>query len=282
MKATMKKMFAMALALCLALCCLTACGKADKGDVLTVATSPDFAPMEFVDVSKTGQDQYVGFDISLAKYIADELGMTLEIKPMSFDACQTAVSTGSVDLAISGFSWKEDRAENYNLSDYYYAGDNEVEQVVITLKENEGKYTTADSMAGMDVAAQTASLQEELCQNQLTGSNLIVVGDLTTALMQLKNGDFPFLAVAKGQADVFIANDPDVALSGFSFEVDPKYVGNVVMLQKGNDEMTQKVNDILAKAYDEGLYATWYADAQVAAGTADAQEVSFDDEGNAG
>ena len=34
--------------------------------VLTVALSPDFSPMEFVDSSKTGQDQYVGFDITLA------------------------------------------------------------------------------------------------------------------------------------------------------------------------------------------------------------------------
>ena len=47
--------------------------------------------MEFVDTSKSGQEQYVGFDVTLANYIADELGMTLEIKPMSFDACQTAV-----------------------------------------------------------------------------------------------------------------------------------------------------------------------------------------------
>ncbi len=39
--------------------------------VLTVALSPDFSPMEFVDSSKTGQDQYVGFDVTLAKYLAD-------------------------------------------------------------------------------------------------------------------------------------------------------------------------------------------------------------------
>ena len=85
----MKKFFALMLALVMALS-LVACGsKADttaddtaaaepanalekiKADgVLTVALSPDFSPMEFVDSSKTGQDQYVGFDITLAKYIA--------------------------------------------------------------------------------------------------------------------------------------------------------------------------------------------------------------------
>lgn len=128
----MKKFFALMLALVMALS-LVACGsKADttaddtaaaesanalekiKADgVLTVALSPDFSPMEFVDSSKTGQDQYVGFDITLAKYIAENLGVELVIEPMGFDASQTAVYTGSVPMSISGYSWTEDRAENY-------------------------------------------------------------------------------------------------------------------------------------------------------------------------
>ena len=86
--------------------------------------------MEFVDASKSGQDQYVGFDVSLAKYIAEYIGVDLSIEAMNFDACQTAVYTASVPMAISGFSWTEERAENYNISDYYYAGDNETEQVL--------------------------------------------------------------------------------------------------------------------------------------------------------
>ena len=92
------------------------CKKEAKKTSLTVAISPDFAPMEFVDTSKTGQDQYVGFDITLANYLAQELGLTLEIKPMSFDACQTAVQLGSVDMSISGFSWTAEREENGNAS----------------------------------------------------------------------------------------------------------------------------------------------------------------------
>ena len=76
----------------------------DSG-VLTVALSPDFSPMEFVDSSKTGQEQYVGFDVMLAQFIAEELGVKLEIQAMSFDACQTAVSTAS-GLSMSTVVWK--------------------------------------------------------------------------------------------------------------------------------------------------------------------------------
>ena len=107
--------------------------------VLYVTLSPDFAPMEFVDSSKDGQEQYVGFDVTLAKYIADYIGVDLVIEPMSFDACQTAVYTGSVPMSISGYSWTEERGENYEISDYYYAGDNETEQVILIKKTDADK-----------------------------------------------------------------------------------------------------------------------------------------------
>ena len=251
-------------------------------ETLKVAVSPDFAPMEFVDSSKKGQDSYVGFDIFLAKYIAEGMGKELEIVPMSFDACQVAVEVGSVDMSISGFSWTAKRAENYNMSDYYYAGDNETEQTIVTTKANEGKFTSAADFSGKKIAAQTASLQLDLCKEQLPADcEIVEVGDLTTAFLQLQNGDFDGIAVAVGQAKVFISNNAETtALSGFDFEVDPKSVGNVVLMPKGADELTAKVNEILAKAYNEGLYEKWYADALELSGVETAQEVSYDDDGN--
>ena len=127
---------------------LSAVGCKKQTKKLTVAMSPDFAPLEFVDTSKSGQEQYVGFDVTLANYLAKELGMELEIKPMSFDACMTAVQLGSVDMAISGFSWKPDRAENFLLSDYYIAGDNETQQSVITVKAKENTCATQADFSG--------------------------------------------------------------------------------------------------------------------------------------
>lgn len=63
---------------------------------LIVATSPDFAPQEFIDDSKKGQEQYVGSDILMAQYIADQLGVELEIQAMDF-----AMVLSSVDLGES-------------------------------------------------------------------------------------------------------------------------------------------------------------------------------------
>ena len=277
----MKKIFALLLAaLLLAVCCFGGCAK-KQAATLTVAISPDFAPMEFVDTSKTGQDQYVGFDISLAKYLAQEMGRTLVLKPMSFDACQAAVQTGSVDMSISGFSYTAERAENYNLSDYYYAGDNETEQAIITTKDNEGKWTKAEDFAGLTVGAQTASLQMNLCNEQLPDTVTIKeFSDLGTAVEALRNGNIDALAVAKGNGDAILASNDALAFTGFEFEVDESAENNVILLKKGDDALTKQVNEILAKAYAAGLYGGWYEEAEVQAGIKTAAEVSYDDQGN--
>lgn len=288
----MKKKFVWLLVLAMILGCLAGCGNgsgsggsAAAGGIqtttqgkLTVATSPDFAPMEFVDASKSGQDQYVGFDITLAKYIAQEMGLELVISPMDFNACQAAVSTGSVDMAISGFSWMPEREENYNLSDTYHAGDNEDGQTTVCLASAGDKYKDAPSVEGLKVGVQGASLQEYLAKDQLPNAEVVVFQDLTTGAMQLRNGDFDIMACADGNADAIIAANSDLALTGFDFEVDPKFTDNLILLKKGNDELTQKVNEILAKAVKEDLYPGWYAEAKQLANTG--TEISYDENGN--
>lgn len=245
---------------------------------LTVAISPDFAPMEFVDASKDGQDKYVGFDPTLARYLADEMGLELVISPMSFDACQTAVSMGQVDMAISGFSWTADREKNYNMSDTYHAGDNEDGQTIICMKDAGDKYKDAPNVEGLKAGAQGASLQEIMVKEQLPNAELVSYGDITTGVMQLRKGDFDVMAVADGNAEAIIAANPDVALAGFDFEVDEKYTDNLILLQKGNDALTEKTNEILAKAKAADLYPGWYDEAKALANIG--TEVSYDDQGN--
>ena len=244
--------------------------------VLTVALSPDFSPMEFVDASKSGQDQYVGFDVSLAKYIAEYIGVDLSIEAMNFDACQTAVYTASVPMAISGFSWTEERAENYNISDYYYAGDNETEQVLLIRSADADKYKAAEDFAGLDVGAQNASLQMQLVTEQLTDANPITIGDIGTGVLELQNGNIEALAVAKGNAEMIISSNPDLVICSWEFDVKAEYEANVVLVTKGEDELLAVVNEALAKAYADGLYGEWYDAAVELAKSESATEVSVD------
>ena len=221
-----------------------------EAGVITVALSPDFAPMEFVDSAKEGQDQYVGFDVTLAKYIAEQLGVKLDIQAMSFDACQTAVSMGSVDMSISGYSWTETRAENYELSDYYYAGENETKQVILIKAEDYDKFKGPEDFAGLDVGAQNASLQMDLVTAQLPDAKPYPIGEIGVGVMELQSGNISALAVADG---------------------------NVIMIHKGNTALLAAVNEVLAKAYSEGLYGGWYTEAKEMAGLPTAEEVTIED-----
>ena len=234
--------------------------------------------MEFVDSSKSGQDQYVGFDVFLAKYLAEYLGVELEIQAMSFDACQTAVALDSVDMSISGYSWTETRAENFELSDYYYAGENETEQVLLIRAADAEKYTKAEDFDGVDVGAQNASLQMQLVTEQLPNAKPYTIGEIGVGVLELQSGNIEALAVADGNGTQIIANNPDLVKCAWEFEVKAEYEANVIMMHKGETALLAVVNEALAKAYEGGMYGPWYDEALEIAATASAIEVSVEDE----
>jgi len=248
---------------------------------LVVAMSPDFAPMEFVDLSRNGDEQYVGYDVLLAKYIANHLDKKLVIKPMSFDAVMTAVSTGNADLGISGFSWTAERAENYFITDWYEAGENETEQIVITTKENEGKFKEAANFDGLKVGAQGGSLQELLVKEQLTGAECVLMTDLNDLCTALLTGKIDALAVAQGNGESFIsANEGKLVDTGFKFEIDEKYKNNVVLINKDNTELGEKVNEVIAQQKKDDVADAWYEAAQMLGNIKTVDELGYDDQGN--
>jgi polar amino acid transport system substrate-binding protein len=177
-------------------------------------------------------------------------------------------------MSISGFSWSDEREHNFNLSDYYYAGHNEDAQVLITLAENAGRFASAGDLVGARIGAQKSSIQRDLTVDQLSDSELIQFTNLDDAVNLLLQGEFDCIAVADGNADAIIASHPEIIKSGFRFEITEKQIGNIILLRKGSDELTELVNNILKKA--EMYYETWYADARATAGI----ETSYDDEGN--
>lgn len=265
------------LSLLLALVLVLLCG-CTRPETLRVAMSPDFAPMEFVDATKNGQDRFVGFDVSLAEYLAQGLGMELELVPMSLQACQDAVAEGTVDLSISGFSWMPDRAARFNLSDPYHAGDNSARQVLVTTADKSGSFGTAVNLRSCRIGVQTASLQEWLVREQLPGAKAVPFDDIDSGVALLKSGDLDALALAEGNADALICADDMLCKTGFCFELTEVLLDNLILLQKGNDELTESVNALLRNAAEAGYYEQWYAEALEKAGVG--VEIHYDDEGN--
>ena len=134
----------------------------EKG-VLTIATSPDYPANEFIDENGT----VYGNEMMLAKYVADCLGVKLQIETMDFNAVLTAVDTGKVDLAFSGFGWKKDRAEAFELS-IGYVGDDEVTfHTLIVPADQKDNYKTLEDFVGKHIMAQASSLQQMYVEDQI-------------------------------------------------------------------------------------------------------------------
>lgn len=94
--------------------------------------------------------------------------------------------------------------------------------------------------------------------------------------MELKAGNIEALAVAKGNADMIVNANPDLVICEFQFEVKAEYEANVILMTKGETELLEAVNAALAKAYEAGLYGTWY-DAAVELGKSEnAKELTLD------
>ena len=127
---------------------------------IEVCTEPYFAPNEFIDSSKTGQDQYVGYDMELAKYIADDIGVELRIGPLEFSAVLAGIAEGKYDLAISALAYSPARAEAMAMSKgYWFGGDG---YGFMIREENKGKIETIDDLKNVVVVTQSGSVQEAM------------------------------------------------------------------------------------------------------------------------
>ena len=220
--------------------------------VITMATSPDFAPYEFEDVS-SGETTYAGADIELGKYIAEKLGVELQIEAMDFNACQGAVSMGSVDMSISGFAYTEERAENMGISDGYNISDEG--QGIIVLKERADELSNAEAFSGLTLAVQNASLQQQLRNEQLPDSKEEIVTSLNDGVMMLITGKIDGLICAVPTAEQYCVNYPELAVSEWKFDYQSQ--GTRILVPKGEDELLEAINEIIAEVNESGIYQEW-------------------------
>ena len=263
----MKKIFAMVLALAMILSC-AACGGSSKAkdDLLEeiksqgyieLCTEPYFAPYEFVDPSKTGDAQYVGVDIEIAKYIAEKIGVELRIVPLDFTAVLAGIADGKYDIAISAIAYSPSRAEAMRLSNVYKNSSGGYG--FLTRTEDAGKYNSVEDLKDAVVITQSGSVQEALYnQNVKACKEFKLVANMTDG----------YLAVAEGKADVCICSaesaqlyadaNGGLAVPEFRFEVDPNMNGTVVAMPlKGSESLLELVNEAIAELNAQGKIDQW-------------------------
>ncbi len=268
-----KRITALVLALVFALA-LTACGGGSKAEqpanrleaikargYIEVCTEPYFAPYEFIDSSKQGDEQYVGMDIEIAKYIAEKLGVELRLVPLEFSAVLASVTEGKYDLAISALAYSPARAESMNLSKGYRFDENETSNYGFLVREEDAdKYPTAESFADAVLVTQSGSVQEGFVKDQIPAcKEFKVVSSMTDGFLMVKEGKADACACDINNGQLYADANGGLAIANeFRFAIDESTQGTRVGIPLGETELTDFVNQCIDELLAEGKTNQWY------------------------
>ena len=276
---SMKKWIVLTLALALALSLFAGCGKsadADETDYasmsieelkpllktvtdgkLTVATSPDFAPYEFYSIDENENPTLAGFDIALAQYIADYLGLELEIIPMDFDGTLSELSAKKVDLALSGYSPDPAREDKMDFSDIYYVGG----QSFVTVQDKADSFSALAeaNKAEYQIGAQLGSIQADLAKEITPDADIVELSKVTDIIAELLSGKLDGAFIETVVAEAYAKNYPELCVK---FAVQE---GSVVGVSKDNGALLAAVNLAIAAAKEDGSMDEFVAEANTLA-----------------
>lgn len=223
-----------------------------KAGVLKLATG-NYKPFEFRD-SKT--NELVGYDIDVAKRVADKLGVKLKAVDMDFPAIIPSVQKGDYDLAIAAMYDTEERRKAVDMTDSYM----NTGMVLVTLANNSTFHTLAD-LNGKRVGVKASATSEKVANDAKTKNGytyeVVSYKDTTGCIADLEAGRVD--AVVNDQLNQLEINktDPKIKIVGKPFTTS-KLAGAV---KKGNESLLKVVNETIQEMEKDGsaqkLYDKW-------------------------
>ena len=257
----MKRNIALVLALVMLVGCLfVGCGKTSEPEsgrkVLRVAMECAYAPYNWTQNTdangavpiKDSNAYAYGYDIMMAKKIAEALDMDLEVYKQDWDSLGPAVIAGTGDCVIAGQSITSERLESVDFSEpYYYAS-------IVTLTKADGKYADAASVADLAGATCTSQINTVWydCLDQIPNANKLPAQETAgNAIVAVTSGKVDLMVTDEPTALAACAADPSLKLLNFSgtdgdFEVSEEEINIGISMQKGNTELKDAINGVLA------------------------------------
>lgn len=223
--------------------------------VLKVAMECSYAPYNWTQptdengaVPISGSSDYAyGYDVMMAKYVAEKLGLELEIVKLDWDSLVSAVVSGTVDCVIAGQSITSDRLEVVDFTTpYYYAS-------IITLVKADGPYAEAKGVADLDGATCTSQLSTvwyDTCIPQIPNVNKLPAQESAPAmLVALNAGKCDAVVTDMPTGMAALVAYPDFKLLDFSgtdddYEVSEEEINIGISVQKGSP-LTARLNEAL-------------------------------------
>ena len=256
----MKKITALILSLML-MFSLTACGGNDTANndekVLRVAMECGYAPYNWTQSTDANgavqiadsKDYAYGYDVMMAKKIADELGYELQIVKLDWESLIPAVQSGDVDCVIAGQSITSERLEEVDFTEpYYYAS-------IVTLTKQDSPYANAKGVQDLAYGTCTSQLNTvwyDVCLPQIPGANIQTAQESAPAmLVALESGAVDYVVTDMPTAMAACAAYDDMVLLDFSdsddnFQVSDEEINIGISLKKGNTELKDAIDGVLA------------------------------------
>ncbi len=252
----MKKIVSMLLTAAMLLT-LGACGgekqTADNGDVLKVGMECNYAPYNWSQAEGTEDTVAIsnvdnmftnGYDVQVAKKIADSMGKKLEIYSYEWDSLIPAVQSGNLDMIIAGMSPTAERKEKIDFSDNYYTSN----LVVIAKKGNLADVKTIADLDGKKIAAQSGTSHFDALSTQ-TKAQVSEMADFSMMLIALGAGTIDGYVAEEPTAMAVCADEQYTYIplvnNETGFQVPADDVSIAVGVKKGS-ELTEKINAALA------------------------------------
>ena len=262
-----KKIISMFLAVAMVLS-LAACGSSNSAKsessteagkkTLKVAMECGYAPYNWTQSDdsngavpiKDSSDYAYGYDVMMAKKIADELGYDLQIVKLDWDSLIPAVQSGQVDCVIAGQSITSERLQMVDFTEpYYYAS-------IVTLVKKGSKYENAKGvadLAGATCTSQLGTIWYDKCLPQIKDANVQAAQESAPAmLVALNSGRTDVVVTDMPTGKAALVAYPDFKLLDFSgsddnFKVSDEDINIGISVKKGNTELVDSINSVLSK-----------------------------------
>ena len=230
----------------------------DKADVLSkikangklvVGTAPGYPPFEFT-VNKSGKSQVVGADIDLAKKIADEIGVELEIKAMDFDALIMALQSSKVDMVITSMTPTEERKKSVDFSDVYFEGTNS-----IIVNSNFSKVISKeDDLKNIVLGVQRVSVQEIYAKEVLKAPKIKSLTAIPDLIADMKNGNIDGIIASTVVAKINANQYDGLKLIDVNLSQANKEEAAIAIKKGDNKSLLDIVNKTIKSLKDSGQY----------------------------
>lgn len=223
---------------------MTGCDQTEpENPVLVMGTSADYKPFQFIDSAVS--DEIIGFDIDLARYIANELGYELQVEDMDFNTLTTALRAERVDMVLSGMTPTEERREVVDFTDIYHSS----QSVLMTLEGLE--ISQLEDLDGLTLGVQTGSIQEDAgndLQESGIGVQLESMDRMPELVQQLLIGRVDAIIIEEMVTPMYLENNEDLQLIDILENVDE---GSAVAIRY-DSELKDQINEILQQMRENG------------------------------